>query len=181
MDVSTAITAYAEERRAQVSPRMRAYWIENARPLSAFFKDVKLRHIAPAQLAAYQNARTEAGRAPKTINGELSVLRQILKRAELWYRFEDDYKVLRNLKPPVGRALTPADQQRLFDLARTRPAWLYAYVATTLSFYCGLRACEIKGLRWQAIDRANRLLHVRRSKTPAGWRSPTLNATSCAW
>src|SRR2546428_11878643 len=40
-----------------------------------------------------------------------------------------------------------------------------------------LRACKIKGLRWQDIDLTNRLLHVRRSKTPAGWRSPNLNAT----
>jgi len=32
MDVSTAITAYGEERRAQVSARMAAYWLENARP-----------------------------------------------------------------------------------------------------------------------------------------------------
>jgi integrase len=49
--------------------------------------------------------------------------------------------------------------------------------AATLAFYCGLRACEIKGLRWQDIDFPNRLLHVRRSKTPSGWRSPTLNLT----
>jgi len=47
----------------------------------------------------------------------------------------------------------------------------------TLAFYCGLRACEIKGLRWRDIDTATRVLHIRRSKTPAGWRSPTLNAT----
>ena len=177
MDVETAITAYAEERRAQVSARMVAYWLENARPLAAFFKDLKLRYIMPAHLAAYQNARTEAGRAPKTINGELSVLRQVLKRAKLWYRFEDEYVAVRNRKAPVGRALTAEDQQRLFSVARTKPAWLYAYVASTLSFYCGLRACEIKGLRWRDIDTTNRLLHVRRSKTPAGWRSPTLNAT----
>jgi integrase len=131
----------------------------------------------PTPDAAYQNARTDAGRALKTINGELSVLRQVLKRARLWYRFEDDYRTLRNSKPPVGRALTAEEQQRLFEVARTRPEWLFAYVAATLSFYCGLRACEIKGLRWQDIDLANRLLHVRRSKTPAGWRSPTLNAT----
>ncbi|HEY3159571.1 MAG TPA: site-specific integrase [Vicinamibacterales bacterium] len=45
------------------------------------------------------------------------------------------------------------------------------------AFYCGLRSCEIKGLRWRDVDATNRLLHVRRSKTPAGWRSPTLNAT----
>ena len=177
MDVSAAIAAYAEERRAQVSARMVAYWLENARPLHEFFKDTKLRQITPAQLAAYQNARTEAGRAPKTINGEISVLRQVLKRARLWYHFEDEYTTLRNRKPPVGRALTPEQQERLFHLAATKPAWLYAYVAATLAFYCGLRACEIKGLRWQDVDLANRLLHVRRSKTPAGWRSPTLNVT----
>jgi hypothetical protein len=103
MDVATAIKAYAEERRAQVSKRMVAYWLENLRPLSEFFKDAKLRQIAPAQIADYQNARTDAGRAPKTINGEVSVLRQVLKRAKLWYRFADEYKALRNRKPPVGR------------------------------------------------------------------------------
>ncbi|HLQ46070.1 MAG TPA: tyrosine-type recombinase/integrase, partial [Planctomycetaceae bacterium] len=49
---------------------------------------------------------------------------------------------------------------------------------TTLAFYCGLRACEIKALHWQDVDWSGPLLHVRRSKTPAGWRSPTLNPTS---
>ena len=62
--------------------------------------------VTPAQIAAYQNARTDAGRAPKTINGEISVLRQVLKRAKLWYRFADEYKALRNRKAPVGRALS---------------------------------------------------------------------------
>jgi integrase len=41
----------------------------------------------------------------------------------------------------------------------------------------GLRACEIKSLRWRDIDLDSALLHIRRSKTPAGWRAPTLNAT----
>jgi integrase len=40
-----------------------------------------------------------------------------------------------------------------------------------------MRACEIKPLRWEDVDLPNRLLHVRLSKTPAGWRSPTLNTT----
>jgi hypothetical protein len=145
MDVSTAIAAYAEERRAQVSARMAAYWLENSRPLSAFFKDAKLRQITPAQVAAYQNNRTEAGRAAKTINGELSVLRQVLKRAKLWYRFDDKYSTLLNRKPPVGRALTPEDQQRLFEIARTRPAWLYAYVGHDARFL--LRAPRLRNQR----------------------------------
>src|SRR3989442_15368576 len=156
---------------------MIAYWLENARPLAAFFKDAKLRQITTAQIAAYQNARTDAGRAPKTINGEVSVLRQVLKRAKLWYRFADEYTALRNRKPPVGRALTAEEQQQLFAVAQTKPAWLYAYVASALAFYCGLRACEIEALHWQDVDWSGSLLHVRRSKTPAGWRSPPLNAT----
>src|SRR5262245_9270061 len=64
MTIASAITAYTEERRAQVSPRMAAYWRENGRILAEFFKDTKLRNISPAQLATYQNARTDAGRAP---------------------------------------------------------------------------------------------------------------------
>ena len=152
MDVATAIAAYADERRSQVSTRMVAYWLENARPLAAFFGNTPLRHITSAQIAAYQNARTESGRAAKTVNGEVSVLRQVLKRAKVWYRIEDEYTTIRNRKAPVGRALTPEQQHHLFAIAQTKPAWLYAYVAATLAFYCGLRACEIKGLRWQGAD-----------------------------
>lgn len=177
MAVVPAIAAYAQERRAQVSPRMAAYWLENAKPLGEFFKSIPLRRIIVGQLTEYQNARTDGGRAPKTINGELSVLRQVLKHARLWHRFAEDYKPIKNRKPPVGQALTVEQQARLFTLAKSRPEWLFAYVASTLSFYGGMRACEIKALRWRDIELGNALLHVRRSKTPAGWRSPTLNAT----
>jgi hypothetical protein len=86
---------------------MAAYWLENANPLAAFFKQTQLRHSTPTQLAAYQNARTDEGRAPETINGELSVLRQVLKRAKPWYRFSDEYMTLRNRKPPVGYESPP--------------------------------------------------------------------------
>jgi hypothetical protein len=59
---------------------------------------------------------------------------------------------------------------------RAGPSWLYAYVGTTLAFYCGLRACESRVLCWKDVNQANRLLHVGRLRTPAGWRSP-INAT----
>ena len=53
------------------------------------------------------------------------MLRQVLKRAKLWYRLADEYSTLRNRKPPVGRALTAAEQQHLFSTAQTKPGWIY--------------------------------------------------------
>jgi hypothetical protein len=79
---------------------MVAYWKENARPLAAFFDQTPLRKIDSGMIAAYQNARVDAGRAPKTVNGEVSVLRQVLRHAKLWYRIEDEYRALKNTKPP---------------------------------------------------------------------------------
>jgi integrase len=147
MLLEAAVEAYIEERRAQVSARMVAYWREQSRPLvrSQAFKGVKLTKLMPAHIAAYQNERRDAGRAPKTVNGELSVLCQILKHARLWYRFQEDYRPIRNDKPPAGRALTHEEQAVLFAVAQSKPEWIYAYTAATLSFYCGMRACEIRG------------------------------------
>jgi hypothetical protein len=142
MDIKTAIDAYILERKAQVSSRMVAYWQESANTLSKHLKN-KLKDITPAHVAEYQNVRLEQGKAPKTINGELSVLRQLLKHAKLWYRFED-YKTIRNHKPPVGRALTAEEQTRLFEVAQSREDWLYAYTAGILGAFCGMRGVEIR-------------------------------------
>lgn len=175
-DVAKAITLYALAREQEVSPRMVAYWKENAKPLAAFFGIRPLRSLDLNDIHLYRKARLALGRAPKTINGEVSVLAQVLRHARLWYKFEEDYKVLPNTKPPVGQALSVEDQQKLYEVAKANPQWRYAYVAMVLSFFCGLRACEIKGLRWQDVDFEKAKISIRRSKTPAGWRDPSLNS-----
>jgi integrase len=146
-------------------------------PHGCVFGDRPLRKITPVDLIAYQSARRDQGRAPKTVNGELSVLRPLLKHAKLWYRFAEEYKPLKNTKPPAGQAITDDAQAHLFEVAKSRPAWIYAYVAATLDFFCGLRACEIKALQWKHLSFNDKRLSVRRSKTPAGWRDPSLNHT----
>lgn len=178
LPISEAVVQYAIERGPQVSVRMRAYWHEQAKPLasSKAFGSMAMKKISPVNIAAYQAERLEQGRAPKTINGEISVLRQLLKRARLWYRFQEEYKPIRNLKAPVGRALTAEEVERLFEAGRSRRDWQFAYTAAVLAFFCGMRTCEIKGLRWGDVDWEHRLLEIKRSKTPAGWRTPSLNA-----
>jgi len=196
MSIEAAMQAYIAERRGQVSPRMVAYWREQQRSLSAHFRTLKLSRINAAHIADFQRAKLDAGKAPKTVNGAVSVLRQILKHARLWNRVAEDYRPVRNNKPPVGRALSLEEQKRLFETAalwksdsptlikvgkdgktyKFRADWQYAHAAATLAAYCGLRACEIKGLQWKDVDFGAGLLDIRRSKTPGGWRTPTLNA-----
>lgn len=65
---------------------------------------------------------------------------------------QDEYKSVRNSKPPVGRALNEEDQTRLFEVAQTRFDWLYAFTAAVLGAYCGMRGCEIKRLQWKDVD-----------------------------
>jgi integrase len=199
MDIATAMKAYIAERRAQVSPRMVAYWKEQEITLSRHFKTLALKRITPGHIADYQNWRISQAKAPKTTNGEISVLRQLLKHARLWYRLAQDYKPVPNTRPPVGRALSQDEQAKLFETAalwkpgsppiikegkdgktyKIQPDWMYAHAAAVLAAYCGLRACEIKGLQWKDVDLRAGLLDIRRSKTPGGWRTPTLN-TICS-
>ena len=113
MTLREAVDAYIAERRNRVSAGMVKYWKAQAPPLVAYFK-TPLKKITLGDITDYQNKRLDEGRAPKTINGEVSVLRQVLKHAKLWHRFED-YKSLINDKEPVGRALSVEEQQRLLD------------------------------------------------------------------
>jgi len=122
LKINEAIERYVTERGAQVSTRMVAYWREQGRPLtkSKSLSGLRLSKIASAHVSAYQSERLAIGRAPKTVDGEVSVLRQLLKHARLWYRFQEDYKPIPNDRPPAGRALTHEDVDRLFEGSRAK-------------------------------------------------------------
>ena len=88
-------------------------------------------------------------------------------------------RALRNTKPPVGQALTDEEQQRLFAAARSDRS---GSSPTSPRRSRSTAACA--RARSRATVAARRLgpsdeVQIRRSKTPAGWRDPSLNGRAC--
>jgi Phage integrase family len=67
-----------------------------------------------------------------------------------------------------------------FKLAATKPEWQNARLAALLALNTTMRAGEIRGLRWHAVDLIERTITVRRNttKTDAGERVIPLNIDS---
>jgi hypothetical protein len=96
--------------------------------------------IDAAAVASYQAKRKSAKASARTINKELQVLRQILKRHKLWANLQGEVKFEREHND-VGKALTRGDENRLLNACASNPL-LSAVV--TLALNTALRKNEIR-------------------------------------
>lgn len=120
--------------------------------------------IDAAQIASYQARRKAEKASARTLNKELQVLRQILKRHKLWANLQGDVKFEREHND-IGKALTRDAEKKLFGACASN-ALLNAVV--TLALNTALRKNEIRTLRWSQIDFEKPSLTVGRSKTEGG-------------
>jgi integrase len=120
--------------------------------------------IDASKIAFYQAKRKAEKASARTLNKELQVLRQVLKRHKLWANLQGDVKFEREHND-VGKALTSAEEQNLLNACGAN-ALLKAVV--TLALNTALRKNEIRTLRWSQIDFEKRTVTVGRSKTQAG-------------
>jgi integrase len=79
------------------------------------------------------------------------------------------------LNPQACQILTPAEKQRVFETASTKPEWQSAHCAALLTANTSARQVELRRLLWRDLDPVNRLMVVRRSKSDAGSRIILLN------
>jgi hypothetical protein len=91
-------------------------------------------------IASYQARRKKAGASARTINKELQVLRQILKRYKLWGNLQGDVKFEREYSD-IGKALTREEEKKLLKACAPN-ALLNAVV--TLALNTALRKNEIR-------------------------------------
>lgn len=161
--------------------RASSAWLETEKPHLAErtyeIYDVAIRcHLTPAlgprllcdigadAVGSYQAKRKNAGASARTINKELQVLRQILKRHKLWANLQGDVKFEREHND-IGKALSREEEKKLLSACGSNPL---LSAAVTLALNTALRKNEIRTLRWSQIDFEKRTVTVGRAKTQAG-------------
>ncbi len=176
-----ATDVYLEERKLFKAPKTHVTEFERSKPLKEAFGDIPLKRITAALILKYQTERKAKGLANKTVNLEVALLRQILKKHRQWKRIAEDVEMLPKQTKPA-RVMTPEEKAKLLTLAASRPDWMIAKCAATLALSTTMRACELKGLRRKDVDLFERTLTIRRdsTKTDAGARVIPLNRDAVA-
>ncbi len=169
-------------------------WLEATKPhlserTKAIYGDAVRLHLKPAlgslllcdidarRIASYQARRKSEKASARTLNKELQVLRQILKKYKLWASLQGDVKFERE-QDEVGRALSREDETRLLKACAANPLLRTVVV---LALNTALRKSEIRLLHWGQIDLFKRTLTVGKSKTEGGSGRPIpLNALAYA-
>ena len=136
--------------------------------------------ITPKVVKGYQTSRLREKAGPKTINDEVQLLIRLcgdqgeLIRATL--RREKALKL--RLPPSPGRAYSADEKACMLEEAqKLRTPMMRAALALDLN--TGLRDKELREIRWEQIDMANKVLTVGKSKTDAGsGRRVPLNETA---
>lgn len=172
--LADAIEPYLATRKGFVSERTVRGDRDRLRQVSACMGALPLRRIKVENIEAYISHRLEAGASNRTINMDVGALRRLMKKAKLWQRFSEEIRHLPE-RSKVGRALTPKEERRLIQVAKSKPRWDNARLAMMLALTTTMRTCEIRGLQWKDVNFLDRELTVRRSKTDAGERVIPLN------
>ena len=147
------------------------------------FGDMGLSEITRQEIQVYVAHLTQAGYAPKSIDGVHDVLSAVLRTAVKWGHLQDnptrgvELPKLKTVRPKW--ALTPRQATTL--LSALPPL---ARAAVALAVLSGLRRGELFALRWQDIEESERVLTVREAvydgvfstpKTEAGLRRVPLS------
>jgi len=148
------------------------------KPLPRIIGNKRLSEITNHDLDYYAITRQGEGCGPWSINKEVLVWSQILKKAKLWKRLREDYHSLKTTVSDIGQALSREQLRKLAAVAESNIDWEGCFYAATLAANCGLRGGEVKRLRIDSIDMEHRRLIVRRcnTKTDAGARHVNLNS-----
>ncbi len=164
--LSVAATEWQETKRHRWSPRMNEIVRNSMSHLLPVLGKRLLVDIDARDIARYQKIRLAENASPRTVNIEVAMLRQIMRRRGAWEKIKPDVVMLTE-RQDVGRAITSHEESHLLqECGRSRSRILLPFV--TLALETGARFNTIRMLQWANIDFANRCLRFGIDKTPAG-------------
>ena len=179
-EVWAQYSASAEGTKAANSVRteknLKACWIEKAVPDST-----PMRSVSPFHLEKIRSAMTKAGKAPRTVQYALGVVRTVFNFARRHDLFTGENPTGKIRMPKFDnrrmRFLTRGEADRLLD--KLAEASTDVHDKTLLSLHAGLRLGEINTLTWADVDLARGVLTLRdtkNTKTRAGFLTGQVKA-----
>ena len=175
-----AADQYLEDRKPHTSERTQQLERNLLFPLRRYFGERPLTKIGADDIAAYQRARRDTGISGRTLNMEIQVLRQLMKKGKVWGKVAEDVTLDPENTRTVGKVLTADQKKLLFEVASTKEDWMVVYCAAVLAVSTTCRGIELKHLKWQDVDLFDKWIMIRRSKTEAGHRPIPLNGDALA-
>jgi len=166
---STAATAWFEDHKRYIKPNTADCYGDALRPLTKFFGDKPIKEIGIVHLRMYQGLRS-AKVCAHTVNRELGVLQQVLREFDEWKRIESRYRQLKEQPRRAGHSLTSEEEQRLREVAFTRPKWLIAGHCMLIMLSTTMGFGELKQLRRRDVDMVRGCVTIARAQ-----RTPTVS------
>jgi integrase len=166
-----------EDRKLHIAENTQRIEEERSGPLLKAFRGRRVCEIDNAAIRSYQKARVKQV-GNRTVNLECKLLRLVMKAAKVWAYVADEFKPLPEDKTGPGRALEPEQERLLLDTARQKPEWDAAFLAALAASNTTMRGVELKGLRLENIDLADRQITIRKSKNDTGKRNIPLNSAA---
>lgn len=159
---SEVADAWATQRWEELSYKTVEAYKPVFRRVAARFGDRALEDIQTADIATYLQELARQGYAKRTVQMHRDMIGQIYRRAIAdgltRYSPVDHVEMPRSL-PSGTRGIASDAAVAAVKKAREHPFALFGLVC----LYSGLRRGEALGLKYEDIDRAARLIHVRRS------------------
>lgn len=164
--LSVAAAEWQEKKGAAWSPKMGEIAANSMAHLLPVLGKKLLVDIEAPDVARYQKTRLAESASPRTVNIEVAMLRQIMRKSGAWERIRPDVVMLKE-RQDVGRALSAEEESLLLhECAQSRSRILLPFV--TLALETGARFNTIRTLQWASIDFAARCLRFGKDKTSAG-------------
>src|SRR5579864_137295 len=161
-----AAEEWQEAKKPVWSPRMREIAQNSMNHLSPVLSKKLLVDIEARDISRYQAARLAESASNRTVNIEVGVLLQIMRKHGVWARIQSDVKMLPERRD-AGRALSVEEESALLlECGKSRSRILLPFVVLALE--TGARYNTVRTLQWSNIDFANRCLKFGKDKTAAG-------------